>query len=162
MDIQAILNELKQPFPATDHKERVLPGGGRWFFLPWQKIRARLDQIAPEWQTAYSDPVIVGDYVIVRCRLTIAGITREGVGNDHAYPEKQTYGTPIERAIADAFKNAAEQFGIGAYLDDQQFVIRHLQSQGDGRGVQFGMRDKAGDRTQNYTQNRKPVSAVRA
>lgn len=158
MDIQHLLNELKQPFAAVDHKERQLPGGGRWFFLPWQKIRDRLDQICPDWQSTYSDPVVVGEYVVVRCKLTIGGITREGVGNDKAYPEKQTYGTPIERAIADAFKNAAEQFGIGAYLDNQQFVIKYLQSQGDGRGVQFGMRDKNGERSQQYS--RQPYRAV--
>jgi hypothetical protein len=155
MDIQSILEELKAPFPAADHKERVLPGGGRWFFLPWQKIRERLDHVCPDWQSSYSDPAVVGDYIVVRCRLTIAGVTREGVGNDHANPEKQTYGTPVERSIADAFKNAAEQFGVGSYLDNQQFVIKHLQSQGDGRGVQFGMRDKGGERSQQYS--RQPV-----
>jgi hypothetical protein len=145
MNIHDILTALKQPFSAGDHKERQLPGGGRWFFLPWQKIRERLDQVCPDWSCTYSHPVVAGDYVVIRCQLTICGITREGVGNDHAYPDKQTYGTPIERATADAFKSAAEQFGVGAYLDNQQFVIKHLQSQGDGRGVQFGLRDKASD-----------------
>jgi hypothetical protein len=38
-----------------------------------------------------------------------------------------------DRAIADAFKDAAESFGVGAYLDDQEFVIRHLYTEGDTR-----------------------------
>jgi hypothetical protein len=96
-----------------------------------------LNEVCPDWTVTYSDPVIAAEYVVIRCQLTIGGLTREGVGNDKAYPDKKTYGTPIERAIADAFKNAAEQFGVGAYLDNQDFVIRHLQQQGDGRGYAY-------------------------
>ncbi len=145
MELSSILTELKKPFPATDHKERKLPGGGRWFFVPWQKIRDRLDNICPDWEAKYSDPYVAGDYLVIRCQLTICGVTREGLGNDKAYPETnengraKIIGTPPERAAADAFKNAAEQFGIAAYLDDQDFVIRYLQSKGDGRGVRFGL-----------------------
>jgi hypothetical protein len=47
------------------------------------------------------------------------------------------FGSPIEKATADALKNAAEMFGVGAYLDNQQFVIKYLHSKGDGRGVKF-------------------------
>jgi hypothetical protein len=169
MDIQGLLTELKQPFPASDHRDRVLPGGGRWFFITWQKIRDRLDQVCPDWSCTYSHPAVAGDFLIIRCQLTIGGITREGVGNDKAYPELnesgkvKTIGTPPERAAADAFKNAAEQFGIGAYLDDQQFVIKYLQSQGDGRGVQFGLRDQTGTGDRARTYNRQPYRpAVKA
>lgn len=156
-DIRQVLEELKKPFPAADHKERELPGGGRWFFIPWQRIRDRLDVVCPgAWQVNYSDPVVAGDYMVIRCRLNICGITREGVGNDKAYPElnergkAKTIGAPPERATADAFKNAAEQFGIGAYLDDQKFVVNYLQRNGDGRGTQFALRDKNGERSQHY------------
>jgi hypothetical protein len=107
-----------------------------------QKIKDRLDEACPDWQVTYSDPVIAGDLVVVRCKLTIASVTREGVGNSDAYKEKNksggySFGSPIECATADAFKNAAEMFGIGAYLDDQEFVVRYLQSKGDGRGTRF-------------------------
>lgn len=30
MQFQEILTELKKPFTPEDHKERKLPGGGRW------------------------------------------------------------------------------------------------------------------------------------
>ncbi len=154
METSSVLAELKKPFPATDHKERKLPGGSRWVFLPWQMIRDRLEEVLPlDWKVEFSDPVVAGDYTVIRCRLTIllsqnGGITREGVGNDKAYPElnengkAKIIGTPIERATADAFKNAAEQFGVGAYLDDQKFVAKHLQSQGDGRGVKFAQENQ--------------------
>jgi hypothetical protein len=149
-DIIEILKELKKPFPAADHQERTIPGNSRWFYIPWQKIRERLDRVCPGWEVTYSDPVACEDLVVVRCRITIDGTTREGVGNSEA---ATGYGTPVERATADAFKNAAEAFGVGAYLDDQAFVIRYLQSQGDGRGVQFAMRDKNGERSQHYKKN---------
>lgn len=59
-------------------------------------------------------------------------------------------GTAIERATADAFKIAAEAFGVGAYLDNQEFVVKYLQSKGDGRGVRFAMYDKDRQRSQQY------------
>jgi hypothetical protein len=133
----SILEKLKKPFAAEEHKDRDLPGGGRWFFIPWQRIRKRVNEVDPSWSVAYTDPIVAGDYVCIRCQLTICGITREGMGNDKAYPDKKTYGTPIERAIADSFKNAAEQFGVGAYLDSQDFVVKHLRSQGDNRGYAY-------------------------
>ncbi len=37
---------------------------------------------------------------------------------------------------------SAEQFGIAAYLDDQKFVAKQLQSQGDGRGVKFAQENQ--------------------
>jgi len=150
MDInpQALVRKLKEPFPVAEHKERKLPGGGRWFYIAWQTIRDRLEELFPlDWTATYSDPVVVGDYTVIRCQLTIllsqGGITREGVGNDKAYPElnqqgkAKSIGTPPERARADAFKNAAEEFGVGAYLDDQKFVIRHMQTAGDSRAYKF-------------------------
>jgi len=150
MDINtpALVAKLKEPFPIAEHKERKLPGGGRWFYIAWQTIRDRLEELFPlDWTATYSDPVVVGDYTVIRCQLTIllsqGGITREGVGNDKAYPELnqqgkvKTIGTPPERARADAFKNAAEEFGVGAYLDDQKFVIRYMQTAGDSRAYKF-------------------------
>lgn len=41
-------------------------------------------------------------------RLTIAGVTKYGVGDD--------YGTSAKQAIGDALRNAAMRFGIGTYL----------------------------------------------
>jgi hypothetical protein len=154
-------SQLKAPFSAADHTERSLPGGGRWFFIPWQKIKERLDECVPDWQVSYSDPLITGESVVIRCKITINEISREGVGNSDAYKERTIggnykYGSPIECATADAFKNAAELFGVGAYLDNQDFVVRHLKNLGDHRGTKFayergmaeqGIKTKVGNST---------------
>jgi hypothetical protein len=137
-EITEITDKLKQPFPAVDHEIRDLPGGKQWVYIKWQKVRARLNSVYPQWQVSYSDPNYVDEYCYVRCKLTIAGISREAVGNAKIQllsraGNDMSRGTPIERAIADAFKNAAESFGVGAYLDDQQFVLRHLKKENDGR-----------------------------
>ena len=85
MELKELLPELKKPFPVADHKERALPGGGRWFFIPWQKMRDRLDEVCPDWQVIYSDPVIAGELVVIRCKLTICDVTREGVDNSDTF-----------------------------------------------------------------------------
>lgn len=144
--IELILKELKEPFPASAHKDRDLPGGGRWFYIPWQLIRDRLDEVCPDWQVSYSHASYVGDFCCILCTITIAGVSRQAPGNAPIVQlsnkgNDMSRGSPIERATADAFKNAAEAFGVGRYLDNQSFVVKLMQSQGDGRGVQFAYRD---------------------
>ena len=131
------IKALIQPFLPAEHKERKLPGGGRWLFVPWQTIRTRIHKCDPSWTVTYSDPIICGDCTVIRCQLTIHCITREGVGNSIAYPDKKGYGTPVEIACADAFKNAAENFGIAAYLDNQEYTIKLLQKHGDNRAFKY-------------------------
>jgi len=137
-----ILSQLKAPFPPQDHKERKLRGGGKWLYIPWQKIRDRLDEVYPKWQCSYSDPLVCEQDVVIRCKITIQGVTREGVGtapqaefNDEG--KRKGIGSPCECAIADALKNAAEQFGVGAYLDDQDFVAGYLARHGDHRATKW-------------------------
>lgn len=50
--------QLKAPFHPEAHKERSLPGGQKWFFIPWQAIKERLDAVCPDWQCHFSDPAI--------------------------------------------------------------------------------------------------------
>lgn len=138
INIQEIIDRLKQPFPAEDHEIRDLPGGKQWVYIRWQKIRSRLNAVYPEWQISYSDPNYLEDYCYIRCKITIGEISREAIGNAKITQLSKTgndmsRGTPIERAIADAFKNAAESFGVAAYLDDQKYVIRYLKSKEDSR-----------------------------
>ncbi len=130
-----LLKQLREPFKPAEHKERKIPGGGRWFYVPWQSIRKRLNEVCPNWEASYSDPIVCGNETVIRCKLTIDNTTREGVGC--APYDKKGFGTPVESAIADAFKNAAEQFGVGAYLDDQQFTIKLFHGKGDGRAYKY-------------------------
>ncbi len=145
MNTSEILARLREPFPPEDHVDRTLKGGGKWFYIPWQRIRERLDEVYPEWQVSYSDPIYLDKYCVIQCTLTLGNISRQAPGNAEIELISNTgndmsRGTPIERAVADAFKNAAEAFGVGAYLDEQSqdkrnFTLRYLHSKGDGRGL---------------------------
>ncbi|WP_071992863.1 Rad52/Rad22 family DNA repair protein [Aphanizomenon flos-aquae] len=137
-----ILAALKQPFKPEQHIERPLPGGKRWFFITWQDIRERLDEVYPEWSCTWSEPSYIGDYCHISCTITIAGVSRQAPGNAPIQlisneGKDMARGTPIERATADAFKNAAEAFGIARYLDDQTKTVNLLHKQGDGRAYKF-------------------------
>lgn len=148
MKLSEVLPQLTAPFPPAAHKERKLPGGGRWFFVSWQTIRHRLNQVCPEdWECQYSDPVHLGQECVVRCTITICGVSRQAPGSAPVQllsneGKDMSRGSPTERATADAFKNGCECFGIGAYLDEQSddaraFMIKYLQKSGDGRGVKY-------------------------
>lgn len=153
MDIHQTLTQLKAWFPPEAHKERELPGGSKWFFVPWQLIRDRFDEVCPDWQVSYSTPVYLGDYCTITCTITIQGIAKQGVGNAEiallsSSGKNMARGTPIERATADAFKNAAEAWGVARYLDDQTDpntkadFIRYMQRSGDGRAAAFHHRNE--------------------
>lgn len=124
--------ELIAPFPPEAHKERVI-GRDRqgkttyWVYLPWQAIRDRLIQVVGVqgfifettgyWLDESGNPVI-------QVRLNILGVVKEALGFHTAHEKFQ--GNKSQVTLADAYKNAAEEFGIGAYIDDQPFVIRYL------------------------------------
>ena len=144
MKLEEILPQLTAWFPAEDHKERKLKGGGNWFFVNHQTIRDRLNEICPgEWSDEYRGPVISGDYVVMFCKLTICGVTREGVADDKTFPDvnengqAKIIGSPVINATRHAFRDAAEKFGICAYLDDQKAnrgkFVQYMQGKGDYR-----------------------------
>jgi hypothetical protein len=142
MEFQEILLELKKPFRPEQHQERQLPGGGRWFYITWQDIRERLDEVCPEWSCTWTEPIYIGDYCHISCTITICNVSRQAPGNApieliSSKGKDMARGTPIERATADAFKNAAEAFGIARYLDDQVKTVNLLHKQGDGRAYKF-------------------------
>jgi hypothetical protein len=142
MEFNQIIEELKKPFKPHQHEERKIPGGGRWLYVPWQHIRERLDEVYPQWSCTWGNPYYLDDYCFVKCEITIAGISREAIGNAPIQlisneGKNMARGTPIERAIADAFKNAAENFGVARYLDDQKLTAALLQKQGDLRAYKY-------------------------
>lgn len=146
--IRGIITQLKAWFPPDAHKERDLPGGKKWFYIPWQLIRERFDEVCPDWEVSYSAPSYLGDYCAITCTISIGGISKQGVGNAEILllsnsGKNMARGTPIERATADAFKNAAEVWGCARYLDEQTDpkkqaeFIRYMQHSGDGRAADF-------------------------
>lgn len=81
------------------------------------------------------------------CRLTICNVTREGIADNKTFPEinkdgkEKIIGSPVVNASRHAFRDAAEQFGICAYLDEQQKAkeqfIQYMRRSGDGRAYKL-------------------------
>jgi hypothetical protein len=142
MEFREILIELKKPFKPEEHEDRPLPGGGKWFYVTWQNVRERLDKVYPEWECWYSEPSYIGDHCHISCKITICGISRQCPGNapiilTSKEGKDMARGSPIERATADAFKNAAEAFGVARYLDDQKLTVSLMHKQGDYRAYAY-------------------------
>jgi hypothetical protein len=134
MELLDILPKLQDWFAVEDHRERTIKGGGRWYYVPHQSIRDRLNEVCPsQWSTAYDGPHMIDGEPIYHCHLTICGVTRTGIGDKSNEPSP--YGTAAQRAFRKAFTDAAEQFGIGGYLDEQtsektkRSFIKYMQSQ---------------------------------
>lgn len=137
-----IIAKLKAPFRPDQHSDRPLKGGKTWFYVKWQLIRDRVEAVDPNYLQEFGDPQFLDKYCHVSCRLTIYGISRQAIGNAEislvsGAGNNMERGNAIERAIADAFKNAAEAFGVGAYLDDQKAVIREFTKVGDSRAYKY-------------------------
>ena len=131
-----LINKLKAPFPPAVHEIRELPGKGNWIFVPWQNIRERLDEVYPAWVVDYSEIKIIEQQAFCKCGITIADIRKEAYG-DVPVAVLSSSGKDIsrgsfgDRVVAEAFKNAAEQWGVARYLDDQKFVISYLLDHAD-------------------------------
>ncbi|MGH7998139.1 MAG: hypothetical protein ACREPR_01565, partial [Brasilonema sp.] len=149
MKLEEILDELTAWFPAEAHKERKLPGTTtKWFYIPHQLITQRLNDVcAGHWESRVRDTVISGDYTVVYLELTICGVTKTGVADNLTFPElneegkRKIIGSPVVNAFRAAFKDAAEQFGIGAYLDEQtsdrKKFVQYMSKKGDNRAYKF-------------------------
>ncbi|BBD69565.1 hypothetical protein NIES4072_31010 [Nostoc commune NIES-4072] len=131
-ELRRIQAELKKPFPAKVHEFRELPGGGKkWVFLKWQTIRERLDEVAPEWISDYSEIQYLGNDAICRCGITILGVRKEAIASvpisvTSNSGKEMSRGSAADRLAAESLKNTAEAWGVGRYLDDQVFTIRYL------------------------------------
>lgn len=155
MKLSEILPKLTAWFPPEAHQERELPkNAGIWYYVPWQAIRDRLNEVCPDnWTVTYDEPRYLDKYCFVSCTVTICGISRQAIGSAQielisSKGNDMSRGNPLERAVADAFKNACEQFGIAAYLDEQtgdrakfaQYMHKHgnskavVQMQNEQRG----------------------------
>ncbi|WP_062297226.1 Rad52/Rad22 family DNA repair protein [Nostoc piscinale] len=131
-ELRRIQIDLKKPFPPSFHQIRELPGKGYWAFVPHQVIRQRLDEVAPEWLSDFSSVEVLGSDAVCRCAITILGIRKEAIGSvplvaaTNKDGKDVSRGSAADRVSAEAFKNAAEAWGVGVYLDDQAFVATYL------------------------------------
>jgi hypothetical protein len=120
------VKKLTAPFALEDHEFN--PRG--YVYISEEAISARLDEVDPSWEFVVTNMVRDLTSATVTGRLTVGGVTREGVGtqgieyvkgNDQA-AKTDAVGSPIEAgevrkgAATDAFKRAARLFGIGRYL----------------------------------------------
>ncbi|MBD2488972.1 Rad52/Rad22 family DNA repair protein [Aulosira sp. FACHB-615] len=131
-ELRRIQIELKKPLPPQLHEVRDLPGTDKkWVFLRWQTIRDRLDEVAPDWMSDYSEIQYLGNEATCRCAITILGIRKEAIASVplsmlSKNNKEMTRGSAPDRLSAEGLKNAAENWGVGRYLDDQQFTIQYL------------------------------------
>jgi len=168
MELLDILPKLHDWFSVEDHRDRTIKGGGRWYYISHQTIRDRLNEVCPgHWSSAYDGPHIIDGEPIYHCRLTICGVTRTGIGDKSNEPSP--YGTAAQRAFRKAFTDAAEQFGIGAYLDEQtsektkRSFIKYMQSQDNGKAVtidQGSQRVESGEPSQPRLQPRSQPRSI--
>lgn len=116
-----IVNKLRQPF-ALEHirwKIQTNPKEGQEHgvvvvFVDARTIAAHLDDVVPgQWSTDYTLPPITVGLPALECRLTVCGVTRCDVGT--VAPSK-TADADTKDLYSDAFKRAAVQYGIGAFL----------------------------------------------
>lgn len=103
-------NTLKRPFSRADH-EFVRS----FVYLTEEAICNRIEEVDPAWTFELQRMERNGEQSTVCARLTICGVSREGVGmqqfNEKA-PEAE------KGAATDALKRCARLFGIGRYLLD--------------------------------------------
>jgi hypothetical protein len=122
----AVLAELVQPFDpesvefkagaTTQDKARALALA----YVDSRVYQARLDAVAPDWHNEYTREY-AGDRVIITCALTVAGVTRQAIGESLQASARHDGSTVIEEnaattAEAQAFKRACSAFGLGRYL----------------------------------------------
>jgi len=166
--LSEVLPALGAHFLPEEHKERILPGSDKWFYIPWTLYLQRLNEVCPDdWEMTFSEPRYLeknaGDKLCyVTCTLVICGVTRQGIGavpaevlsNSGKNAER---GNAVERAIAESLKNAGEMFSIGSYLDLQTDpktkadFLRYMQQNNDGRAAAFHHQNEG------HTQKRSPV-----
>lgn len=132
---------LKRPFAAHHHE--FLKGKA---YITEMAITERIEQVDPSWsleQIALYNREGAGMQIICTMRLTIKGVSRDGVGMSSVVVTKPKEGrTEVSEAneaeksaATDAMKRAARLFGIGRYLlnlpefvTDERSMARYLST----------------------------------
>jgi len=119
MNLADISEQLKAPFSAREVKlkpQSVDKERCKALALPYIDARAvqdRLDHVVGpgDWSDSYQ-VVAAGNRLAVICRLTVLGVTKEGIGEPGGTPGEEA----IKSAESDALKRAAVKFGVARYL----------------------------------------------
>jgi len=112
--LSQIAEALSEPFPAAYVEwkpQQVSKDGGKALaaaYVDARRYQERLDLVCPDWSSRIE---LMADGRVAKVSLTIAGVTREDVGEaDGNDPNTVT------TAVAQAFKRACAAFGLGRYL----------------------------------------------
>lgn len=168
-ELRQIQKELRQPLPPVAHKIRELPGtSDLYIYLPWQTVRDRLEEVVPDYNLDFDDPVYdhTTNLVSIKATIEILGIKKSAIAATRIsiFSKKGNnaeIGHCIDRLHAEAIKNAGEAWCIGRYLDEQVSVYKMLwdnQSELDPetRGKLNQMKGQFYKQLREYTTPQKP------
>lgn len=121
VQFQATLDRLRQTVDPelirTLETNEGRAGGRKTVeYVEWHTVADILDGSAPDWEHAIKDIRLIGDIVSVTVAISVAGVTREGIGTGSALTE-----AGIKKAEHDALKRAAVKFGIARELYKREF-----------------------------------------
>ncbi|KAF8716479.1 hypothetical protein HU200_026302 [Digitaria exilis] len=115
-----VLKELGKRVPDSLVKTRIEDNGFAIKYIPWHIVNKILNIHAPEWSGEVRSIVYSSDgkSVSVVYRVTLHGIDaevyREATGT--ASIDDTSYGDPVQKAEAMAFRRACARLGLGLHL----------------------------------------------
>ncbi|KAL4389923.1 hypothetical protein S245_007609 [Arachis hypogaea] len=118
--LSEILKELNKKVPDSLVKTRVEHDGFAIRYIPWHTVNRILNLHAPEWSGEVRNISYSANAksVSVVYRVTLYGtdaeIFRESTGT--ASIDDTSYGDPVQKAEAMAFRRACARFGLGLHL----------------------------------------------
>ncbi|XP_061359402.1 DNA repair RAD52-like protein 1, mitochondrial [Gastrolobium bilobum] len=118
--LSEILKELNKKVPDSLVKTRYEDGGFPIRYIPWHTVNRILNLHAPEWSGEVRNIIYSADAksVSVVYRVTLYGtdaeIFRESTGT--ASVDDTSYGDPVQKAEAMAFRRACARLGLGLHL----------------------------------------------
>jgi hypothetical protein len=115
MDLRRIFWNLLSPMPAAKVVQRPGPGGMTLDYVEWHTKWLRVLAVAPDatWEIV---EIIPGESGFIVCgRLTIEGVSRDGVGWSETKKAAQV-DIGVKDAATDALSRACALFGIGIEL----------------------------------------------
>jgi len=110
-DFESVQAMLKEPVDPDLIRVRDA-GFGKVEYIEWHTACDILDRACPEWEHTIKTVQIDGNFIFCIVALTVAGVTREGLGCGDA----QRGETGFKKAESDALKRAATKFGIARDL----------------------------------------------
>jgi hypothetical protein len=135
---------LARPFQPDQIKQREGSKGMMFSYVDARDVAERLDEVVGWWRWSDDCEVVDEDTCAVRCRLTVCGVTKAGIGYPNSATDAENPARePLKAAESDALKRAAVHFGVGRHLyrdgkptGDSAGATGHVRATGSqtGRG----------------------------